>query len=105
MEPKPKPRQESHAAELLVQAVAVGLVVAANTYTIWLSLPPQQRYWIRLRVTDTFRSLTARLAWREGHAGMGEELKTGRRSVRYLGAWGLGLLRDAAVGELERLKP
>jgi len=78
---------------------------AAQCWIIWLSLPPQQRYWIRLRVMGKARQLAGRRAWLEGHAGMGEELQTGRKSVRYLTAWGLGLMRELAQGELDRMKP
>ena len=91
--------------EVAVQVAAIVATAGLQAWAIWVTLPPQQRYWIRLRATDICRSTAARLAWREGHAGMGEELSTGCRSVRYLSAWGLGILRDAAVGELERMKP
>jgi hypothetical protein len=46
----------------------------------------------------------ARLSWLQGRAGIAEEASTGRRSPRYLMALGLGLLRDLAIGELERMK-
>ena len=98
-------RRDMTKTEVAVQVAAVLATAGLQAWAIWVTLPPQQRYWIRLRAMDTCRRVAGRMAWSEGHAGMGEELRTGCKSVRYLGAWGLGILRDAAVGELERMKP
>jgi hypothetical protein len=98
-------RREMRKGEVAVQVAAILATAGLQAWAIWVTLPPQQRYWIRLRAMDTCRRIAGRVAWSEGHAGMGEELQTGRKPVRYLGAWGLGLLRDAAVGELERMRP
>lgn len=97
--------QQPETRDVLTQVALVVVTAAANVTVIWLSLPPQQRYWIRLEALGWLRSTGYRLAWREGHAGMGEELSTGRKSARYLSAWGLGIARDWAVGQLEAMRP
>lgn len=77
---------------------------AAQVWVIWLTLPPQQRFWIRLQVLGRVRQVTARWAWLEGRAGMAEELVTQRRSVRYLSAFALAVTREAADQALEDMR-
>ena len=97
---KPDDARKPGLAEFLV----LGATAAAQIAVIWLSLPPQQRYWIRLAVLGKLRAATARLAWLEGRAGMAEEIQTERKSVRYLSALGLSLLREYADQTLEDMR-
>jgi len=98
-------REKADAAQIAAQFLIIAMVVGANCLTIWLSLPPQQRMWIRLAVAGRVRRIAATAAWREGRAGMSEELVTGQRSVRYGSAYGLSLLRDRAHRLIEDMRP
>ena len=92
-------RQE--VALILVSSAAGMALVLAQ----WWSMQPLAlRQEMRAETARWLHRQTAGRAWRQGHAGMGSELVTGRRSPRYLAALGLGLLRDLAIGELERMK-
>jgi len=98
--PSPKRGRRPGLPELLL----MGVSVAAQAWIVWVSLPPQQRFWIRLALLGRLRSLGARLAWLEGRAGMAEEIQTGQRTVRYVSAYGLSLVRDAAAEALEDMR-
>ena len=97
-----QPRGEPHP---VVTALYLLLLLGIQAWAVWIMLPPQQRMWIRLAVAGTVRSKSATAAWRQGHQGMGEELATGQRSVRYLAAWGLSTVRDRANKSLEAMRP
>lgn len=97
--------QQREARDVAVQMAALVTGAALQAWVIWLSLPPQQRFWIRLEALGWLRRVTGRAARAEGHAGMGEELSTGQRSARYLSAWGLGIAREWAVQRLEEMRP
>jgi hypothetical protein len=90
----------STAAQVLLVLLTVGL----QFWVIWVQLPPQQRTWIRLAAAGRVRRIAAMGAWSEGQAGMGEELQTGQKSIRYATAYSLSLLRDRAQRILEEMK-
>ena len=80
------------------------LSLASAAVVTWCMMPPQERYWIRLRVTAGLHRAVSRLAWREGHAGMADEL-AGRDLVRYPVAYRLSLARDRLGRALEEMRP
>lgn len=67
-------------------------------------MPPQEQYWMKLRTLQTLHRLSGRLARREGHAGMGDELD-GREHYRYPVAYRLSRARDALARALEDMRP
>ena len=88
---------------LVLISSAAGVVLVWSQW--WAMQPGPVREEMRAETARWLHNRAARLSWAQGQAGMGEELVTGRRSPRYLFALGLGLLRDLAIGELERMKP
>ena len=70
----------------------------------WYMMPPQQRYWIQLRSLQQLHRVSARLAWRAGHKGMGDEL-AGRDLQRYPLAYLLSRARDQLALTLEDMRP
>jgi hypothetical protein len=99
------PPQQRQRAQVAVELVSLAVSLAGMAAAVWLTLPPQQRMWIRLAVAGRVRSSAAMMAWRQGHSGMGEEIRTGQRSIRYLAAWGLSTVRDRASTMLEAMRP
>lgn len=91
-----EPRKPGKAEQAI--AVVSALLLA------WSMTPEQERYWIRLKVLGTLQSLSARLAWREGHRGMGDEL-AGRDWQRYSVAFRLSQARDLIGRVLEDMRP
>lgn len=92
-------------AQLAVELLSLVVSLAGMAAALWFTLPPQQRMWIRLAVAGRVRSSSAATAWRMGHQGMGEEIATGQRSILYLAAWGLSMVRDRASQALEAMRP
>lgn len=80
------------------------IAVASALILAWSMMPEQERYWIRLRVLGSLQRLSARLAWREGHRGMGDEL-CGRDLFRYPVAYRLSQARDRLTRALEEMRP
>ena len=93
------------AAETLVAVAGTLAVVGLQAWVLWLQISPQERLWIRLAVAGRVRQSAATMAYLLGHQGMGEELRTGQRSLRYLGAWVLSTVRDQASRSLEAMRP
>lgn len=88
---KPTPLQ------LTLQALAV---LAMTAIEVWAMLPPDERMWIRLSLSQRLtrlRSAMAGLAARQGHEGMGDELAGKARLARsrYGAAAAWSRLRDA----------
>ena len=88
---------------LVLVSTAAGLAIVAAQW--WTLQPPPVREQIRGETARWLHRVTAARARRQAQIAQVEEIVTGRRSLRYLSALGLGLLRDLAVGELERMKP
>jgi hypothetical protein len=84
-------------AELFLALISTG--VAA-----WYMMPPQEQYWMKLRALRALHRVSGRLARREGHAGMGDEL-AGREFYRYGLAYRLSRARDALGRALEEMRP
>ena len=84
----------------LEQAAALASLAAIT----WMSLPPQQQYWMKLAALRFLHRTASRLAWREGHRGMADEL-SGRDLLRYPVAYRLSRLRDRIGAELEAIRP
>ena len=83
--------------QLTLQALAV---LAMTAIEVWAMLPPDERMWIRLSMSQRLSSLRARaagLAARQGHEGMGDELAGKARLARsrYGAAAAWSRLRDA----------
>jgi hypothetical protein len=97
--------QQQQRAQIAVELVSLALSLAGMAAAVWFTLPPQQRMWIRLAVAGRVRSSAATMAWNMGHRGMAEEILTGQRSIRYLVAWGLSMVRDRASSALEAMRP
>lgn len=80
--------------ELLLSALSLTGVLLM----VWWTLPQQERQMIRLSALSRAHRCLAALAWREGRAGMSDELAGRDPAARYgMAAW-LGRIRD----ELER---
>lgn len=92
-------------AEILTAAAVSLLLLSFQAWVLWMQISPQERLWIRLYGAGRLRSLSAAAAWQQGHRGMAAELATGRRSPRYLAAWGLSTVRDRAAAALEAMRP
>ena len=85
------------ALQVILQGIAVLAITAAE---VWAMLPPDERMWIRLSLSQRLSSLRARaggLAARQGHEGMGDELAGKARLARsrYGAAAAWSRLRDA----------
>ena len=93
--------QRSRAGE----AVLILATIALQGWYLYLTLPPQQRLWLRLTVLGTVRQRSARIALLLGWQGMGEELATGQKSARYLAALWFSLGRDWANRQIEAMRP
>lgn len=83
--------------EMLATLVSVGVMA-------YMTISPQERYWIRLQALGLLHRASARLAWRAGHKGMSDEL-SGRDCQRYGLAYRLSQLRDLAARALEDMRP
>ncbi len=81
------------------------LSLLATLAAVWSMLPPQDRLWLRLRVTWTLRRLLGGLAAREGRAGMADELAGRDPAARYVTAYRLALMRDRAARILDGMRP
>jgi hypothetical protein len=91
-----EPRQPGK-LEMLLALVSTGVMA-------WYMMPPQERYWVKLTVLQKLHRLSGRLAYREGHRGMGDEL-AGRDYQRYGLAYRLSQARDALGRALEDMRP
>jgi hypothetical protein len=87
--------------EIIVSAVATLLTVGVAAYA---QAAPDERRQVRFSTASWLMRVTGRRAWLLGREGIAEEAESGRESPRYFWAWMLGLLREFAAGELERLK-
>jgi len=75
--------------------ILLGLMSLAGTgLIVWGSLPPQERQWIRLELTARLHRVLVVRAWREGRAGMADELAGRDPGPRYAAALWLGRWRD-----------
>ena len=92
----PEPRKPTLAEQLA--AVTSALVMA------WYMMPPEERYWAKLRFLSLLHRLSGKLARLEGRQGMGDEL-AGRDRQRYPTAFLLSRLRDRLAAELEDMRP
>lgn len=81
------------------------LAIASAIAMTWYMMPPSDRMLIRLRVTASARRAVARLAWREGHAGMRDELAGRDPRPRYGTAYALSRMRDGLGKALEAMRP
>lgn len=84
----------------LEQAIAV----ASALVMAWSVMPEYQRWEIRFRMLQLAHRATSKLAWREGHRAMGDEL-AGRELHRYPMAYRLSRLRDRIGAEIEGMRP
>lgn len=91
-----EPRKPS----LLEQLAAV----LATAIMVWYATPPQERMWAKLKVLGGLHQLAGRLAYREGHRGMGDELR-GKDLQRYPVAYRLSQVRDMLGQALEDMRP
>lgn len=80
------------------------MAVAASLMMGWYMMPPQERYWAKLRMLNLLHKVTGRLALREGFRGMADELR-GRDRQRYGTAYLLSLARDGLAQALEDMRP
>ena len=83
--------------QLTLQALAV---LAMTAIEVWAMLPPDERMWIRLSLSQRLtrlRSATAGLAAHQGRAGMADELagKPRQARSRYGAAAAWSRMRDA----------
>lgn len=70
----------------------------------WMMMPPQERYWCKLRTLALLHRASERLARKAGHRAMGDEL-AGRDYQRYVVALRLSQARDAIGRTLEGMRP
>ena len=80
------------------------LTLASIAVATWYMIPGHDREQIKMQATARLQRLSARLAWREGHRGMGDEL-AGRDWQRYSVAYRLSQLRDRLAQVLEEMRP
>lgn len=85
-------------AELILATISTAVMA-------WSVMPPQERMWIKLAAATRARRLLARLAWREGHHGMGDELAGRDPWPRYGAALVLSRARDLIDKTLEAMRP
>jgi hypothetical protein len=81
------------------------LALASVAVMTWCMMPPQERYWIQLRTAQFAHRVLGRLAWREGHKGMGDELAGGDPWPRYGAAYACSRARDLVGRALEAMRP
>jgi hypothetical protein len=81
------------------------LALVSTTAMMWYMMPPQERYWVKLRVLQNLRRLSARYALREGHQGMTEELQGKDPEHRYGMAFLMSRVRDMLDKALEEMRP
>ena len=81
------------------------LALLSTGLMVWFMLPEHQRRLVLMRAAERARSLAARLARAEGHAGMGDELAGRDPAARYGGAYVLARVRDWLGGLPERWRP
>lgn len=91
-----EPRRPGKAEQ--IAALASALLMA------WFMMPPQERYWAKLRLLQGVHQLASRLARAEGHRGMGDEL-AGREYWRYAVALQISQARDRLEKALEDMRP
>ena len=83
------------------------LMLAGTAASVWIILPPQERYWLKLRIIRLGQQIAAAVASREGRAGMRAELagRPGEAGRSYTAAaWWSGR-RDDLGRALEAMKP
>jgi hypothetical protein len=88
-----------HPGKLEVAATLITTLIAA-----WYMIPERDRQLARLRALHLLHQASARLALREGHRGMGDEL-AGRDLQRYGIAYLLSQARDGLGQVLEDMRP
>ena len=81
------------------------LALISTTVMMWYMMSPQERYWVKLRLLQEARRLSARRALREGHRGMAEELRGADPKPRYGGAFLMSRFRDWLDKALEDMRP
>lgn len=69
------------------------LALISTAAAVYLTLPPQERLWIKITFYQKIHETVTRLAWRTGRKGMSDEL-AGRDYDRYSVAYRLSQLRD-----------
>lgn len=80
------------------------MALASTAAAVYLTLPPQERMWLKLEVFQRAQRMAARLAWTTGHRGMGDEL-AGRDFQRYGIAYRLSQARDYLARKLQEMRP
>jgi hypothetical protein len=81
------------------------LAIASTAVMTWCVIPPQERFWIKLRTLQALYNLSAKLARQEGQRGMGDELRGRDPEPRYGGAYSMSRVRDYLAKSLEGMKP
>lgn len=97
-------QQQEQEAPWWVQAVLVAGTLAANLVIVWASLPPQERLWIRLRLTGVLREAADVRARQAGRAGMRDELAGRDPGFWYGTALRLSRWRDGLARSLEAIR-
>lgn len=80
------------------------LATVSTLLAVWYMLPPHEQQAAKMRTLASLHRLAGRLAAREGHAGMADEL-AGRDFQRYGLAYRLSLWRDQLGRALESMRP
>lgn len=81
------------------------LATASMAAMLWYTIPPQERYWVKLRAVQTLHRLSGRAARREGRQGMSDELSGKDPKPHYGGAYIMSRVRDVLGKTLEGMKP
>ncbi|MDA8319070.1 MAG: hypothetical protein M0030_04540 [Actinomycetota bacterium] len=84
------------------------LAAVSTAVMVWVMMPPQERYWVRLRVTQMAQDLGRRAAVRAratGFEGMGAELGGEDPTVQYADARWLSVGRDMLARAVKVMKP
>jgi hypothetical protein len=78
--------------------------LATTAIAAWYMIPERDRQLAKLRLLHLAHRVSAKLALREGHRGMGDEL-AGRDLQRYGIAYLLSQARDTLSHALDQMRP
>jgi len=85
------------------------LALISMALVCWVTIPPQERLWLRIRAAELAQAAALRAAgaaWRRGHEGMGLELAGEPGAVvRYGEALWLSAARDSLERFMRIVKP
>lgn len=84
--------------------VEIILALTSTAAAVYMTLPPQERLWLKMSLAQKLHHVSTKLAWKIGHKGMADEL-AGRDYQRYGIAYRISKLRDALSRKLQEMRP